>query len=171
MSTSSQEFLEETKSLCENCRKVVVDDSWHRYNEREPISTEVFDGPEAESPTDYFFIDRFPRLPKLEASSRHGCNFCGYLREVIASRRAKDFLARHYGIITTDSDTREIQITISFRWTRSLRLSLCLCAKIHFKHAKNDLILWSDVRTVEGMGPLLYFQRLCSVPKSCARIQ
>lgn len=160
MATSSPECLEETKSLCENCRKVVVDDSWLQYDERQ-----------AESWTEYFLIDRFPRLPALEASSRQGCGFCGYLREMISSKRAKDFLERRYGISTTDSDTREIQITISFRWTRSLRHSLCLCAKINIQHAKNDLILWSDVGTVEGMAPLVYFQPLNSVPKSCVRIR
>lgn len=160
METSSQERLEEIKSLCENCRKVVVDDSWIRDNGYKYY----------ESPTDYFLIDRFPILPELEASSRHGCSFCGYLREMISSTRAKDFLERHYGISTTDADTREIQITISFRWTSSLRNSLCLCAKINLNHAKSDLILWSDVRTVEGMAPLLYFQPLYSVPKSCIRI-
>lgn len=160
MATSSPECLEEIKSLCENCRKVIVDDSWLRYDERQ-----------AESWTEYFLSDRFPRLPALGASSRQGCGFCGYLRETISSRRAKNFLERHYGISTTDSDTREIQITISFRWTRSLMKFLCLCAKIDLQHAKSDLILWSDVRIVEGMAQLLYFRPLYSVPKSCFRIQ
>lgn len=151
MATSSPECLEEIKSLCENCRKVVVDDSWLQYDERE------FNERHAEFWTEYFLFDRFPKLSALEASSRHGCSFCGYLREIISSKRAKNFLERHYGISTTDSDTREILITVSFRWTRSLRRSLCLCVRIDLNHVKNDLILWSDVRTVEGMSSTLMF--------------
>lgn len=164
MATSFQNCLEEIKNLCENCRKVVVDDSWFQYYESD-------DRMHGKAPTDYFLIDRFPRLPEIEASARRGCSFCGYLREMISSKRAKDFLERRFGISTTDPDTQEIRITIFFRWTSSLRRSRCLCARINLQHAENDLLLWSDVRTVEGMAPLVYFQPLYSMPKSFIRVQ
>lgn len=152
MAPSSVERLEEIENLCENCRKVVLDDNWTElgahYDDRgQPIrlsrgfEEELSDW---ESSTKYSLTDNFPRLPKFEVSFHHGCSFCGYLREIILSKHTTDFLERHHAISATDQDTQEIQVTISFRWRDSIgnkRGNLCLCVEINLSNIKSSVIL------------------------------
>lgn len=158
---SSQGCLADIQNFCENCHKVVLDDSSAefevRYDEGKPIQLETYAEWRGEVRTRYFFHDDFPRLPKLEVSSRLGCSFCRYLRDIILSKHTMEFLERHYNVSATDSDAQEIQISLSFDWSSNgVELTRGhLCANISLKSTNCDLILWSHLTAAAGMSPLL----------------
>ncbi|PMD20119.1 HET-domain-containing protein [Hyaloscypha hepaticicola] len=64
--------------------------------------------------TEYWLKDRFPRLPKLEISSRQGCDFCDFLREIILSGDTDDGLKRILGKSAADLGALDVDISLTY---------------------------------------------------------
>lgn len=143
------------RQLCQNCRKVHLDDRSRgfivAYKHGEPIGLEFVGDDHTKIPTEYLFTDNFPRLPKLEVSLRHGCRFCGYLREMILSKHTTEFTETHHGINTTDSEASGVEVTIRLTWILNTLFSgpNYLCANLEFSN-RSSLILWSNVTAAKG---------------------
>jgi hypothetical protein len=66
--------------------------------------------------TEYWLEDEFPPLPKLELSSRQGCDFCDFVREIILSGDASDSFKQVLGKTAADLGTLDVEISIFFHW-------------------------------------------------------
>lgn len=65
--------------------------------------------------------DTLPDLPSLEESSKSGCAFCGFVRDIISSEDTQHEARRIFGSTFTEmKDTLDVSIRIQFRWKNEL---------------------------------------------------
>lgn len=65
--------------------------------------------------------DTLPGLPLLADSSKQGCDFCTFLRDIIFAEDTQDEAKRIFGSTFTDkSDECDVSIQIHYRWKNGI---------------------------------------------------
>ncbi|KAI1737366.1 heterokaryon incompatibility protein-domain-containing protein [Xylaria scruposa] len=155
--TSNKKFPPKIKKLCKNCRKVTLKDTSPEFkvqydDQGKPCRVGILSLCE-EIHTKYSLTDELPGLLKLKRSSRRGCHFCGYLREMLSNKQTTKLLKTKFDICPTISETEKISIAITFLWNSDFSCEdkrFYLDATVVLTNRGIRFILRSHLKTAEG---------------------
>lgn len=118
MSSSTSDPPFEIANLCSNCQNVQFrDDIPELYQTGSYLDLDREQLPKQRRgrrtgrvlPTEFALTDSYPELPKLLQSSQDGCEFCGFLHEIIASFASQD-------LQINELSECSMAITIAYSW-------------------------------------------------------
>ncbi len=172
--------LDSVAKLCPSCEKGALfqDDQSFLYEAVDGNSRPVLLKSEHSAITVSGLVllrkDTLPGLPSLADSSKKGCEFCGFLQDIISAEDTQDEVRRIFGANFAEmKESRGISIFIHFRWKNEIEgdsrgdgllgATILLC----FDHDETEITLFCLAEGLTGES-LPYF---LSNSKECMRMK